>query len=134
MNDMMKNRDGVTLVELMVAMVMLAVMLTSVAGLTFEAARASVVNAGQVYRQAAMLEEIDRMSAMPYPSLPSGTQCRSVSAGRFPHTRCVSVVTTGLYSKQLTITVTPLQRGVLPDTIVFTRGNPPLVNPLNLFP
>ncbi|HUF70760.1 MAG TPA: prepilin-type N-terminal cleavage/methylation domain-containing protein [Longimicrobiales bacterium] len=128
----MKNRDGVTLVELLVAMVLLAVMLTSVAGLTFEAARRSIVTTGDSYRQAAMLEEVNRLTAEPYGNLSPGSECRTVSSGVFPHTRCVTTAGTGLYSVQLTVVVSPTQRGVLPDTVVFTRARAPLTNPLAL--
>jgi prepilin-type N-terminal cleavage/methylation domain-containing protein len=132
MNIPVRNRDGVSLVELLVAMVMLAVLMTSVAGLTFEAARRSMVTTGESYRQAAMLEEVDRMTAMPYNGLTVGTICRSVTSGQFPHSRCVTTTSTGLYSKRLTVVITPGQRGVRPDTVVFTRARAPLTNPLAL--
>ena len=128
----MKNRDGVTLVELLVAMVLLGVMMTSVAGLTFEAARRSIVTTGDSYRQAALLEEVNRLTAEPYGNLAAGTVCRSVSSGVFPHTRCVTTTSTGLYSVQLTVVITPTQSGVQPDTAVFTRSRAPLTNPFNL--
>lgn len=131
MKNLLKNRDGVTLVELMVAMVMLAVMLTSVAGLTFEAARRSIVTTGENYRQAAMLEEVNRMTAEPYHNLAVGSVCRTVTTGVFPHSRCATITSTGLYSKEVTLIVTPTQRGVLPDTVVFTRARAPLTNPLS---
>jgi len=132
MKKMLKNRDGVSLVELMVAMVMLAVMLTSIAGLTFEAARRSVVTTGENYRQAVMLEEVNRMTAMSYGNLTVGTMCRVISTGAFPHKRCVTTTSTGLYSKRVTVIVSPGVRGVLPDTVVFTRARAPVTNPLAL--
>lgn len=132
MTNAVKNRDGVSLVELMVAIVVLAVMLTSVAGLTFEAARRSMVTTGDSYRQAAMLEEVNRLTAVPYHNLTVGTTCRAITKGVFPHTRCVSTTVSGLYSRQLTLIVTPTQPGVRPDTVVFTRARAPLTNPLAL--
>jgi prepilin-type N-terminal cleavage/methylation domain-containing protein len=127
-----KNRAGVSLVELLVAMVILGVMLTSVAGLTFEAARRSVVTTGDSYRQAALLEEVNRLTAEPYGNLAAGSTCRTVSSGIFPHTRCVTMTSTGLYSMQLMVVVSPTQRGVRPDTAVFTRARAPVTNPFNL--
>jgi len=132
MKRMLKSRDGVSLVELMVAMVMLAVMLTSVAGLTFEAARRSVETTGENYRQAAMLEEVNRMTALPYNNLAVGTVCRAISTGAFPHKRCITTTSTGLYSKQVTVIISPGMRGVLPDTVTFTRARAPVTNPLFL--
>lgn len=132
MKKRLQNRDGMSLVELLVAMVFLAVMMTSVAGLTFEAARRSIVTTGEGYRQAAMIEEVNRLTSVPYSNLAVGTICRAVSTGVFPHSRCVSVSSTGLYSKQLVVVVSPSQRGVRPDTLVFTRARAPLTNPLAL--
>lgn len=132
MNMKLQNRDGLSLVELLVAMVFLAVMMTSVAGLTFEAARRAIVTTGEGYRQAAMMEETNRLTSLPYSNLTVGTICRSISTGVFPHSRCVSVTSTGLYSKQLVVVVAPSQRGVRPDTLVFTRARAPLTNPLAL--
>jgi prepilin-type N-terminal cleavage/methylation domain-containing protein len=128
----MKNRNGVTLVELLVAMVVLGVMLTSVAGLTFEAARRSIVTTGDGYRQAALLDEVNRLTAEPYGNLAAGTVCRTLAAGAFPHSRCVTTTGTGLYSVQLMVIITPAQPGVRPDTAVFTRARAPLTNPFNL--
>jgi prepilin-type N-terminal cleavage/methylation domain-containing protein len=132
MKKIMKNRDGVTLIELLVAMVIFGVMMTSVAGLTFEAARSSMVTTGDNYRQAVMLEEVNKWTAEPYGNLTVGSVCRSVSTGVFPHTRCITTTSTGLYAKQLIIIVTPQQRGVRPDTVVFTRARAPVTNPLFL--
>jgi prepilin-type N-terminal cleavage/methylation domain-containing protein len=126
------NRDGVTLVEMLVAMVILGVMLTSVAGMTFEAARRTIVTTGEGYRQAAMLEEVNRMTAEPYANLTAGTICRNVASGAFPHSRCVTTTTTGLYSMQLRVVIAPTQSGVAPDTVVFTRARAPVTNPLSL--
>jgi len=132
MKIVIRNRDGVTLIELLVAMVILAVMLTSVAGLTFEAARRSIVTRGENYRQAAMLEEVNRLTAEPYDNLSVGSVCRTLSSAEFPHSRCVSTTSTGLYAKQLTVIVTPQVRGVRPDTVIFTRARAPVTNPLAL--
>ena len=130
MKKKLRNRDGLSLVEMLVAMVMLGVMMTSVAGLTFEAARRSMVTTGDGYRQAAMIEEVNRLTALPYSNLTLGTTCRSVSTGVFPHTRCVAVTSTGLYSKRLVVVVTPSQPGVASDTLAFARARAPLSNPL----
>lgn len=132
MTKQLKNRNGLSLVELLVAMVFLAVMMTSVAGLTFEAARRSMVTTGDGYRQAAMMEEVNRLTAENYTAVAAGTTCRTINTGVFPHSRCVTVTSTGLYSKQVRVIIAPTQRGVLPDTVVFTRARAPLTNPLNL--
>ena len=125
-------RAGVTLVELLVAMVVLSVVMTSVASLTFVAARDSIVVAGQAYRQGVMVEEINGLTSLPYASLPGVAGCRTVSTGVFPHTTCVSGTASGQYGWQVEIVVTPAQPGVRPDTVVFVRANPPVVNPLNM--
>jgi prepilin-type N-terminal cleavage/methylation domain-containing protein len=128
----MRNRQGVTLVELLVAMVLLAVLLTSVAALTFEAARSSITVAGEQYRQGVTLEAVNRLTAVRFSSLPAGTTCQTTTTGTFPHTLCVRVASAGLYSKQVQVVVTPAQPGVRPDTVTFIRANPPMTNPLSM--
>ena len=132
MSRIARPRSGLTLVELLVAMVLLAVMLTSVAALTFEAARTSIVGAAEQYRQGVTLATVNRFTTTPYSTLAVGTSCQTTSTGIFPHTLCVSVMSNGMYSKQVQVIVAPSQPGVLPDTTVFVRAKAPTINPLNM--
>jgi len=132
MSKTMRNREGLSLIELLVAMVLLGVMITSVAGLTFEAGRRSIVASAENYRQAAMIREVNRLTALPYSAISLGTICRTVTTTAMPHQICVTATTLGNYSRTMTVIVKPGVRGVAPDTLVFIRANAPTINPLSI--
>jgi prepilin-type N-terminal cleavage/methylation domain-containing protein len=124
-------RSGVSLVEVLVAIVLMGTVLTSLAGLTFTAARQSVRVAGSTYRQAVIQQEANRVAALPFASLTGLSGCRTVSSGTFPHTVCITVTTVSAVRRQVQVVVTPSQPGVRPDTLRFERTNPPTSNPLS---
>lgn len=129
------SRGGMSLVELTVAMTFLGVILTSVAGLMVEAGQRSQALAGQTRRQAAVAEEVNRITALPWTSLtPTSTSgvCRTVTDPGFTHTRCVRVTAVSNFVRQVRLIVAPTQPGLRPDTVLFTRANPPTLNPLKM--
>jgi Tfp pilus assembly protein PilV len=126
-------RAGLSLVELTVALTFLGVVLTSIAGLTVEAAQRAQALSGQSRRQAAVTEEVNRLTALPWASLaPTSSTgiCRTHNDPGFQHTRCVTVTAVTTFVRQVRLIVTPAQLGVRPDTVMFTRANPPTLNPL----
>ena len=124
-------RPGISLVEVLVALTLLAVVLTSLAGLTVTAGRGAVRVAGGGYREGMLTQEINRLSATPFAALPAAAGCQTVASGPFPHTRCVTVASVNTRLRRVTIIVTPTQPGVTPDTVVFDRSDPPTFNPLS---
>jgi hypothetical protein len=75
---------------------------------------------------------MNRFASMPFASLAGAAGCTTVSTGAFPHQRCAVVTDLTGTEKQVRIIVTPSQSGVLPDTVVVRRSNPPTGNPLNM--
>ncbi len=132
MKRILRRRQGITLVELLVAMVVLGIMLTSVAGATFQSARRTMSVAGSGYRQGVLMEEVNRLGALPYSALPSGTSCRTITAGLQTFNSCVTASAFGLYGMQLRVVVRPAQPGVAPDTVTFVRAAAPTINPLSM--
>jgi prepilin-type N-terminal cleavage/methylation domain-containing protein len=128
----MKPRSGVTLVEVVVAMTLLAVVLTSLASITFQSARRTSVVAAEGYRQGILIQEVNRMTALPWASLPANAGCTTVAAGTFPHTRCIAVTNVSNTIRRIRLIVTPAQPRVRPDTLIFDRANPPNGNPLSI--
>jgi Tfp pilus assembly protein PilV len=126
----LRNRAGTSLVELIVAITFLGVVLASVAGLSVEAAQRAGSLSGQSRRQAAVGEEINRLTALPWALLTAGSNCQTVNDPGFQHTRCVTISVINTTNRQIQVIVTPTQPGLRPDTVVFVRANPPTVNPL----
>lgn len=128
----MKVREGVTLVEVIVAMTLLAVALSSLAVATFSASQQSVRVAGSGYMNGIVTQEMNRLASMPFANLSASIGCTTVSSGTFPHQRCITVTDISGTEKQVRVVVTPSQRGVRPDTVIVRRSNPPTGNPLNM--
>lgn len=128
----MKNRSGVSLVEVIVAMTLLGVVLSSLAGLTFQASRRTTTVAAEGYRQGILVQEVNRLTATPWASLAGAAGCTTVTGGTFPHTRCATVSSLSSTMRQVRVIVTPTQPNVLPDTVTFQRSNAPAGNPLSI--
>jgi prepilin-type N-terminal cleavage/methylation domain-containing protein len=126
----MKNREGFTLVEIVVAMMILSVVMVTLAGLTFTVARRSLAAQGLDQRQAVLLRDVNMMSALPYDSLGNFVGCTSVSTP-FAYTRCITMSTPNTNLRRMTVVMTPTVSSLWkPDTMFVDRSKPP-VNPLN---
>jgi prepilin-type N-terminal cleavage/methylation domain-containing protein len=66
---MKKTHSGFTIVEVVVAMVMLSVILSMMGGLIFSAARQSISNGTASQRQAASMELVNRYATLPFADL-----------------------------------------------------------------
>jgi len=125
------SREGVSLVELMIAVVLVGVAVTTLGGMSFQAARQSVTLAGDGYMQGIVTQEVNRLQAIPFDQLNAGSVCVTVTTGSFPHTRCYKVTSVSVTEKTVVLAVTPSQTRVRPMTITFSRYQPSNYNPLN---
>ena len=117
------------MLEVVVAMVLLSILLTALAGLTFSTAKQAVRNTDGTRVQAASLELVNRFSALPYNSLAAAARCDTVGTLNNRFRRCATVTTIG-NSAQVEIVTTPLQRSAAAITVRFTRVAPASTNPL----
>jgi prepilin-type N-terminal cleavage/methylation domain-containing protein len=126
----MKTRqEGFTLVEVVIALVLMAIVLTTLGGLTFATARQAVVADNTMEREAAALEMVNRYAATPYNQLTAGTVCDSAGSENNWYRRCATVSQLG-GAKQVVIVTTPEQRGIAPVTVTVIRNAPPAAGPL----
>ncbi|MEX0892041.1 MAG: hypothetical protein WEB88_07705 [Gemmatimonadota bacterium] len=123
-------RAGIGLVEVILAMTILAIVLTSLAALTFTTAERARHVTDDAYRQAALIQHMNRFMALPYDSIAGRVGCATVSTGNFPHEVCV----TGTASAGVTevqVKVTPTRPGMQPDSVTFERVRMTTSNPLS---
>jgi Tfp pilus assembly protein PilV len=112
------------LIEVMIALAIMAIVLLSLGGLMYSVARHSRMSAAVSYRSAAATKAAAWAEALPWDTVgdPAWTPpCISDTLGPFSYDRCTSVSGTPQL-KVLTIAITPT--GVLvalPDTIVVSR-------------
>jgi prepilin-type N-terminal cleavage/methylation domain-containing protein len=126
----MKTRqEGFSLVEVVISIILLSVILTALAGLTFATASQSILNQDSSSAQAASLETVNRFSALPYASLATSAGCDTTGTTRNRYSRCTSVTTSGT-SAQIVVVTTPLQRKAQAITVRFNRVKPGATNPL----
>jgi hypothetical protein len=114
-------KKGIALVEVIVAMVLLAVTVSALAPLMFSVSRSTMKVTGNAYRNGVLMHEVNRLIALPYSQLATGTSSYSVSTGAYPHTRVVTVTEPKEKLKIVTVVVTPVNPEHKPDTVRFER-------------
>ena len=116
------NRKGIALVEVIVAMVLLGIAVSSLAGLVYSVSRSGLKNTGNAYRNGMLMLEVNRLEGIPYDSIAVGTQTFVVSSGNYAHTRTINVnEPIAQKVKTITVILTPTNTRFKPDTVSFTR-------------
>lgn len=121
--DAARPRQGFSLIEVIVAMVLLAVAVSSLAGLMYSVSQSSIKVTGLAYRNGVLMHEVNRLIALPYDSLAVGTTSYATTSGAYPHTRVITVASPATAMKTVKVIVTPTNRLYQPDTMKFTRTN-----------
>jgi prepilin-type N-terminal cleavage/methylation domain-containing protein len=116
------ERKGMVLVEVIVAMVLLAVAVSSLAALVYSVSQSGIKTTGNAYRNGVLMQEVNRLEGIPYDSIPNGTATYSVSTGTYPHTRVITVSEPLVQKvKTIRIVISPVNSKYKPDTVSFTR-------------
>ena len=117
-----RRRGGFTLIEILVAIVILGSVGVGIAQLMFTSANRST-NAGAIsYRAAALATEVSRITALPPASLADGSTTRTVTALPFPHT-VTTAASTASGLQTVTITITPTgPKAIAPRSRTITRA------------
>jgi hypothetical protein len=123
------------MVEVLIAMVLLAIILTSLAGFTFSTAQRALVAGDISTRESIKVTAINRLTTVPWDTVAAiaavGSRCDTVTfAARNRYRRCQRVTATGTTNAVVWVVVAPLQRGLAADSTRFVRAGPPPVSPL----
>jgi prepilin-type N-terminal cleavage/methylation domain-containing protein len=117
-----KSRKGFALVEVIVAMVLLAVAVSSLASLVYSVSRSGLAATGNAYRNGVLMQEVNRLEGIPYDSIHVGSSSTTVSTGKYPHTRIVTVTEPSVnLVKSVTVVIKPSNPIFKPDTASFIR-------------
>lgn len=115
-------RKGFVLVEVIVAMVLLAVAVSSLAALVYSVSNSGRVATGNAYRNGVLMQEVNRLEGIPYDSVKVGSSATVVSSPPYPHTRTVTVAEPVVnVIKTVKIVIAPANPIYKPDTVAFTR-------------
>jgi prepilin-type N-terminal cleavage/methylation domain-containing protein len=121
---------GFTLLEVVVALTLLAFVLVGLAQLNFVLARRFYALSGAPARGGVIAQQVNQFEAMAFDSLPGKAGTVTVNKPPLPYTRTVIVTNSSAKLRIVTIIVTPLNPIFKPDTLVVEREKP-AKNPLN---
>ena len=121
---MTRNRDGFTLVEIIVAMGILAMFLVGIAKANFLIMRRLSAMSGGGAREAILVQLENQFTAMPFDSLASRAGTTTISTGALPYTRKITIGSIASNRCLVTIVITPTNTLFKPDTVVFQRSKP----------
>ena len=115
-------RKGFALIEVIVAMVLLAVAVSSLAALMYSVSQNGMKATGNAYRNGVLMHEVNRLEGIPYDSIAIGSTSVSVSTMPYPHTRVITVSEPVARTiKSITVVITPTNVKFKPDTVSFIR-------------
>jgi len=121
------RRGGFILMEVIVAMTLLALILTPLAAMVFKITARSHRSVGNTYRNAVLMQEVNMLEALPYDSLDDGTTTVTVTDKPYPHTKVTTIAQYyekwNLRAKRVTLVITPSNPLYRPDTVLFIRSS-----------
>lgn len=117
-----KSRKGFVIVEIIVAMVLLAIAVSSLAALLYSISQSGMVATGNAYRNGVLMSAVNTYEGLPYDSVATGTRKDSVAIGPYPNVRTVTVTepVVGVI-KNVTVIIKPTNPKYKPDTVTFIR-------------
>lgn len=126
-------RRGITLIEVVVALTVFALVTAGIAGFTTQVAKGSRINSFASVRAGALAAQINRLEVLPYDTLPTRAGCTSVSTGLVPRSECITVEDIAVGRRRVTFILRPDNTALRPDTVILERTKPKAYHPLNLF-
>lgn len=121
------SRQGFILMEVIVAITLLALILTPLAAMVYKITSRSHTIIGGAYRNGVLMQQVNLLESLPYDSIPVGTTTISSSAKPYPYTRKLIVAQYYqkymLRAKSITLIITPTNPLYRPDTTKFMRSS-----------
>ena len=120
------RRGGFVLMEVMIAMTLLALIMTPLAAMVTTITLRSHRIVGNAYRNGVLMRDVNLYEAIPYDSLIVGTVSTLRDTKPYPHTSTVTIVEVlnrnQLKAKKVKLVITPTNTLYRPDTIEFLRS------------
>lgn len=116
------SRAGLSVVEVLVAVMIFGVATTGLAAMTFWVGTRSGVARMANQRAGVVAEEGDQLALLPFDELTAARGCEQRAFGGFAYIRCVRVEELSPDDRRVILTVTPLVRTLVPDTLVVERA------------
>ncbi len=117
-----RPRQGFSLVEILLTIVIFSVVILSLAGLAFQIARRTTRATDQALSMAVLLAKVDQASTTAFDSLNVVVGCDSTASGLIRIRGCTTVDSITNVRRRVRIIVSTSLPGTRPDTITFQRG------------
>jgi hypothetical protein len=122
-----RKRRGFILLEVIVAITLLALVLTPLAAMVMKITSRSHRIIGSAYRNGVLMQQVNLLESLPFDSLAIGTSTLTSTAMPYPYTRTVTVSLISqvheLKAKKVILRITPTNPLYRPDTTVFVRSS-----------
>lgn len=122
-----RKRSGFILLEVIVAITLLALVMTPLAAMVFKITSRSHRIIGSAYRNGVLMEQINQLESKNFDSLAVGTTTTTNTAKPYPYTRTVTVTLISekweLKAKKVVLIITPANSLYRPDTTTFVRSS-----------
>lgn len=113
---------GFTLIETLVAVMLLSVGVLALGLLLLRSSRLASASATTVHATASLATVVSRLHAVPFNGLAAGTTCDTTTAAPYPHIRCTEVTDLSTTVKEVQVVVSPASAALKPDTVRFRRS------------
>ena len=121
------RRRGFILMEVIVAMTLLALVMTPLAAMVFKITARSHRIIGSAYRNGVLMEQVNLLESLPFDSLAIGTTTTTSTAKPYPYTTSVTVSLISqkyeLKAKKVVLVISPANALYRPDTTTFVRSS-----------
>jgi prepilin-type N-terminal cleavage/methylation domain-containing protein len=116
------ERKGFSVVEVIVAMVLLAIAVSSLAALTYSVSQSAMNATANAYRNGVLMQEVNRLEGIPYDSVKVVTSSTDVLTGPYQYTKKLNIAepTVNLV-KTIQVIIVPKNTKFKPDTATFIR-------------
>jgi len=127
------SESGASLVEIVMALGILATVLIALGGLMFQVARNTRQSAAVQYRSAAASNAATWIQGLPWDSLDTAVGCSTGTSGSMSYDQCVTRTDVSTNLKRLTVVIAPTgPLAALPETVVVDRNKPRPASPLRV--
>ena len=111
--------------EVIVAITLLALVMTPLAAMVYKITARSHRNIGSTYRNGVLMKQINLLESLPFDSLFVGTTTTTNSTQPYPYTRTVTISLISqvyeLKAKKVILIIQPANSLYKPDTSIFVR-------------
>ena len=128
-----RDRRGITLIEVIVALSILSIVLIALGGLMFQVGRQTHRSAATTYRAAAVQEAASWLEGLSWDSSASAiiSGCTADSSGLMAYDRCTTVIDSTPRLRKVTVVVVPTGTfATPPETLIVYRNRARSASPL----